>query len=355
MGCRRQPARARTPETFRPRRRRPPPAAAAHRAHAARGRRAARATRVRTHQQPSAKVGEDSVSAFLASTGSIPTSSMSSLWSALSLARMARLGQFNRPAFVTTLPGGELIVSDVGNERPCCLPPRHWQHRCQARALIAPPRRPPPRRVRPLRPGLAVCATRTLAFSTRWIPVLTWQPSATRAPRRASVSVAATRIRKLKLSSGELLADGSSSGSAELVQPEGSLCRSSAVARGGATRPAPRAGLRHPLGSAHARPQGPPQGAAALARRLRHPRWITLRRRTYNHRISVFHLDGGQARCATRCAPPCPRADRTIGRLGSDAGLSSSRAASTSSRRSSRRDCSASGYSRSPASRCCSR
>ena len=243
-------------------------------------------------------------------------------------ARGSRLGQFNHPAFVSLLPGGDLCVSDVANER--------------VQMVAAPPKSGPidVKRVLGTRNlggrlldtadrlclGLATCCD---PKSGVLYAVDSGVERGAPAPGDRERATGGPRVRRLNLSSGEILKDRNSSGEAELVQPQGialsadgkTLCVSDASKHQVFVFEAPSLRFARTLGR-----KGSRKGE------LRSPDGVAIHdgcvyvADVYNHRISVFHLDGGAGAPGlddkTIRAVLAPGGfKRSIGLLGSDPGL----------------------------------
>ena len=248
-------------------------------------------------------------------------------------ARGSRSGQFNHPAYVAMLPGGDVCVADSSNQRL---------------QLMAPPEGDEPAEVLRVL-GTRVVAGRLLAHADtlrlghgiacdRGANVLyaidaglrsaDGEPPSHRPGGLAAVP-APPRVRKLNLSSvdGELLV--SSSREVELGAPEGvglsadgqTLCIADSAKHHVLVLHAPTLTVQRTLG----------RRGGGLGQ-LRAPEGVAVHEEMVfvadvcNHRISVFYLDGGAARQKDRALGALSRSEpgglvRTIGRLGSDVGL----------------------------------
>ena len=269
----------------------------------------------------SSGVSVGGVSAFLASVGGAAASPSS--WDRLTHRRFlggtrgSRAGQFSIPAFLTMLPAGELCVSDTANHRlqilhapeidgkaPCSVK-RVLQSRNLGGKLIGPSDK--------LQLGGSVACDR-------------------RAMVLYAVDPGLGCVRKLNLSaqaasSSEALVEGKTSLEIEIGSPEGLalsddgklLCVADSAKHCVLVFDAPSLRFLRTLGR-----KGKAKGC------LRSPDGVAIRGQslyvadTYNHRISVFHLDGGgeQYRDPLMRAALAPGGfERTIGMLGSEAGL----------------------------------
>ena len=243
-------------------------------------------------------------------------------------ARGSRLGQFNHPAFVTCLPGGDLCVSDVANERVQLLVQPPLSGTCEVKRALG-SRNLGGRMVGTsdrLRLGLACCCDHHTGVLYA-IDAGDRAPPSDKHAREQQQANSGPRIRRINLTSTELLADRNSSGEAELIQPEGlalspdgkTLCVSDSAKHHVLVFEAPGLKFLRTLGR-----KGSNKG------QLRSPDGIAIHDGSlyvadvYNHRISVFHVDGGQSSIKDpmlRAALAPGGFERTIGRLGSDRGL----------------------------------
>ena len=305
--------------------------------------------------------GQSDVDRFLSSTASDATAT----WQVLSHERTlggtrgGRAGQFNGPAFVTMLPGGDLVVADSGNDRLQVVraPPKGGGRASTAevkRVLGARRVGGPLHEMQPdgrphlhLRLGRGVACDRSsgvlyaidMGKAADGASGGAAQAAEQRGggganggglagrlnhhPQRSTAPAAAT-VRKLRLdgSSDDLVLGSSAPG--DLVSPEGM-----ALSEDGMTL-AVADSARHRIALFHApslQAKGTLGRKGSARGQLRCPDGVAMHEGklyvadVYNHRVAVFHLDRGTALTkdkALRDAMAPGGCERIIGQLGSD-------------------------------------